>query len=181
MSIVPDLEGMNFWRYHRQVSPGVQEYMEAVSFQHYLETQRLIAFQDAQSKLPQGIPLSEDDYLLGIFDLTGELMRFAITRMAINGKTPGDRSLGIEAETRGIFEGRNSMVIDLRSLRTNFEALDPKRSMSSKEIDKKIDVMKASVEKVENSVYGMIVRGSERPKGWVPDESKRVPEQVESY
>ncbi len=29
--------------------------------------------------------------------------------------------------------------------------------------------MRASVEKVEKALYGLIVRGAERPKGWLPD------------
>jgi hypothetical protein len=32
--------------------------------------------------------------------------------------------------------------------------------------------MNTCVEKVETAVYGMIVRGRERPKGWVPDLSE---------
>jgi len=56
-------------------------YLGAVSFQHYLETQHLITFEEAQSKIPGGVQLTEDDYILGLFDLVGELMRFAITSM----------------------------------------------------------------------------------------------------
>jgi len=43
--------------------------------------------------------------------------------------------------------------------------------------------MKTCVEKVENAVYGMIIRGRERPKGWVPDigSEERGREPVESY
>ncbi len=38
-----------------------------------------------------------------------------------------------------------------------------------KDVDQKMQVMRQSVEKVEGAVYGFVVRGTERPKGWVPD------------
>jgi predicted translin family RNA/ssDNA-binding protein len=30
-TMAPDLQGINAWRYQRQASPGIQEYIEAVS------------------------------------------------------------------------------------------------------------------------------------------------------
>ncbi len=148
--------------------------MEAVSFQHYLETQHLITFEEAQSKIPGGVQLTEDDYILGLFDLVGELMRFAITSMATNGELP-----------RG--EDQRDILADLRSLRTQFEALDASHgstdgSFLKRDIEKKMGVMKTCVEKVEGAMYGMIIRGRERPKGWVPDMSSETrPEPVETY
>jgi len=52
----PELEGEKYWRYQRQVSPGVQEYVEALSFAHYLEHGSLITFDAVQQTLmdPQG-------------------------------------------------------------------------------------------------------------------------------
>ena len=45
-----------------------------------------------------------------------------------------------------------------------------------------MEVMRQSVEKVEGAVYGLVVRGSERPKGWVPDLSGDAGrETVQSY
>lgn len=88
-SIAPDLQGINAWRYQRQISSGVQEYIEATSFQHYLETQRLITLEEAQASIcGGGIVLTEEDYLLGLFDLVGEMMKFAITNMATSGSLP---------------------------------------------------------------------------------------------
>jgi len=172
--VAPDLQVVNAWRYQRQISSGIQEYMEAVSFQHYLEAQHLITFEEAQSKIPGGVQLTEDDYILGLFDLVGELMRFAITSMATNGELP-----------RG--EDQRDILADLRSLRTQFEALDTSHgstdgSFLKRDIEKKMGVMKTCVEKVEGAMYGMIIRGRERPKGWVPDMSSETrPEPVETY
>ena len=78
-SIEQDLEGINAYRYQRQISGGIQEYMEAVLFQHYLETTKLMTYDDAARTLPGNVQLTHDDYALGLFDMTGELMRFAVT------------------------------------------------------------------------------------------------------
>ena len=57
------------------------------------------------------------------------------------------------------------------------------KSFMARESDKKGDVMRTCVEKVENAVYGLIVRGRDRPKGWMPDAGGSGPpkEEVESY
>lgn len=125
--------------------------------------------------------LTEDDYILGLFDLVGELMRFAITNMATNGELPRGPS------TQGNNEQGRDILVDLRSMRTQFEGLDTSHgskdgSVLKRDIEKKMEVMKTCVEKVEGAVYGMIIRGRERPKGWVPDMSSETrPEPVESY
>ncbi|KAB8302740.1 hypothetical protein EYC80_006093 [Monilinia laxa] len=169
-SISPDLTGINSWRYQRQISGGIQEYMEAVSFSHYLTEQSLIPLSTAQSSLPEGINLTGDDYVLGIFDLVGEMMRFAITRMATNGELPG--------------KGERTILADLRDIRMRFEELNTTRCGNvglGRDVEKKMEVMRTCVEKVERGVYGMIVRGRERPKGWVMDIPDEVKGSVESY
>lgn len=54
-----ELQGDKFWRYHRQISPGLQEYIEALSFAHFLDHGSLIAFDQVQATLsdPEGIPV----------------------------------------------------------------------------------------------------------------------------
>ncbi|MCJ1414784.1 hypothetical protein MMC32_001112 [Xylographa parallela] len=183
-SIVPDLQGPNAWRYQRQVSSGVQEFVEAVSFQHYLTTQCLIMVEETQRLLPKGVQLMEDDYLLGLYDLVGELMRFAITGMATGGKLPGGDSRSDEMQSGGDIEAlggvrKRDVVQDLRELRTAFEGMDTRGGSLGRDVEKKMEVMRTCVEKVENAAYGMIIRGRERPKGWVPEE--RIQEVVESY
>ncbi len=176
-SIAPDLAGINAWRYQRQISGGIQEFVEAISFEHYLRTQRLITLEEASKTLPAGVGLTGDDYLLGIFDLVGELMRFAITTMATTGTLPGSKDGEDSADERDILR-------DLRLLRTCFETLDTSSCGGSglgKDVEKKMEVMKSCVEKVETAVYGMIIRGRERPKGWVPDLADDRAPPVESY
>ena len=179
ISISPDLQGLNAWRYQRQISSGIQEYIEARSFQHYLTTQTLLTYTEAQRLMPGNILLTEEDYLLGIFDLIGELMRFAITTMATSGSLPkGGEALG-----------RRDVLEDLRMLRVRFESLGISSGGGSssplrREVEKKMEIMRTCVEKVEGAVYGMIIRGRERPKGWVPELEAgkgEIKREVESY
>lgn len=50
-SIRGELEGDRFWRYQKNVSPGMQEYIEALSFAHYLETGKLVSFDEVQKSI----------------------------------------------------------------------------------------------------------------------------------
>ncbi|KAJ9061134.1 hypothetical protein DSO57_1023479 [Entomophthora muscae] len=38
-SISAELQGANFYRYYRQISPGIQEFIEAISFKHFSPNQ----------------------------------------------------------------------------------------------------------------------------------------------
>lgn len=106
-------------------------------------------------------------------------MRFAITTMATTGALPHGKP-SVEGERKG-----RDILTDLRQLRTRFESLDTvslgKNSPLKRVIDKKMEVMKTCVEKVEGAMYGMIIRGRERPKGWVPDLGTEEKREVESY
>lgn len=171
-----DLQGLDAHRYQRNISIGIQEYMEAVLFQHYLETQKVMPYEEAATTLPQNMLLTYEDYALGLFDMTGELMRFAITYMATRGGLPKSNQ----------DDASHSALSDMQELGNQLEMLDVGGSFAlSKEFERKLKTTKSSVEKVEHSVYNMIVRGSERPKGWRPDVSildgPSESEQIESY
>lgn len=174
------MQGINAYRY-RSITGGNQEFMEAATFQHYLETQKLMSYNAAISQITMlsgekgQVMLTIDDYVLGIFDMTGELMRFAITAMATSGQLPsGDQETELIPQRSGTnaVSGVKSRTVltDLRELRTVLEKLDvPWHTHFGKDVGKKMGVMQTSVEKVENALYGLVVRGSERPKGWMPD------------
>lgn len=185
---MPDVTGINAWRYQYQVSWGIQEYIEALSFKYYIENKKLIPFEDVSKSIPPEILITETDYVLGLFDLTGEMMRFAITSMtagghlgvtdaSVNKDTAGDA--GENEQSKKPVRG-DAVVSDLRQLRAMFERLEVPRGHSlGRELPKKMEVMQTSVEKVERAVYGFLVRGKERPTGWAPDVSSAAP--VESY
>lgn len=183
-----DLQGTNFYRYERNISSGMQEYFEALSFQYYLESQTIITLDQASSKLQSfaaegdELRVTPTDYVLGLFDMTGELMRFAITTMATLGALPGagsDSSLSAEETSSALAHDRH-VLRDLQEMRARLETLDAGFSQH----DRKLEVTRASVDKVEKALYGLVVRGSERPKGWVPDLSEgreRGAEGTEEY
>ncbi len=170
-AIEPDLQDINAYRYQRQISGGLQEYMEAVLFQHYLETGKVMSHSEAAKGIPSNVQLTEMDYVLGLFDMTGELMRFAITYLATNSSLP-ER------------EGKSNILSDMQDLRSYLEVMDAGSDYGlSRDFEQKMKTTRASVEKVEYGVYSMLVRGKERPKGWRPDaiEGPREGDEVEAY
>ena len=160
--IAPDLQSINRYRYAWQMR-CLDELVEAISLAHYLRHQTIITQSEAQATIPSGIPLTHLDYLWGIFDLSGEMMRFATVTTARTGTLVG--RVG----------GRN-ILGDLQELRYGLETLP---EIPTKEYRGKMDVMRQSVQKVEKLGYGLVVRGSERPKGWLPDMKDEAPDTVE--
>lgn len=185
-SIAPDLESLNAFRYAGNISGGIQELEEAVLFQHYLETQTIMSFDEAKQKLAQltskgngtnEVWLTHEDYILGLYDMTGELMRFAITSVAVSADRSA-RPVPVAASSESMdVDGKGQIaqptkartpLDDLREARFRLDLLDLGTSYThfNKDAASKAKVTHASVEKVEKAVYGMIVRGSERPAGW---------------
>lgn len=118
-----------------------------------------------------GRVVSEEDYLLGLFDFTGEVMRFAVTSLGIPvPSTQGED--GGQGQERMLPTSQAEIVVDLRAMRASLEMLSVPRRHSHaiiRDMGKKVEVMQNSVEKVERAAYGILVRGSERPAGWMPD------------
>nr|XP_023908594.1 translin-associated protein X-like [Quercus suber] len=199
-----DLRGVEGARWKRQISGGLQEFVEAETFRGYLEGGRVLRLEECQARvraldreamekkekqqetreeeldetLPDAddvepadsVDLSPDDYLLGIYDMTGELMRFAVTAMATSQTLPSP------SPTTDSSPGQRTILTDMRTLRAALERLDFTASGGplARDVEKKAEVMRTSVEKVEKALYGLVVRGAERPKGWMPpDEDQR--------
>ncbi len=53
--MAPELAGDRFWHYQQNVSPGLQEYIEALSFAHYLEHRSLITYAAVQRSLSDDV------------------------------------------------------------------------------------------------------------------------------
>ncbi|RYR27446.1 hypothetical protein Ahy_B01g051476 isoform C [Arachis hypogaea] len=87
--LVKELQGTDFWKLRRAYSPGIQEYVEAATFCGFCKNGTLLTLDEINNTL---LPLSDPslqplqinilDYLLGLADLTGELMRLAIGRIS---------------------------------------------------------------------------------------------------
>ncbi|KAI1653076.1 Translin [Daldinia decipiens] len=156
-TIESDVTGMNRYRYPLIC---LEEFVEAISFSHYLQHQKLLSPSQAQDALPADIALTAPDYLFGIFDLTGEMMRFATAVTALSGSMPGSGSKG-STDNRTILND----LQDVSSMLQICPAAGGKPSVYAK----KLDIMIEQVRKVERVGYGITVRGNERPKGWMPD------------
>jgi hypothetical protein len=200
-NIAPDMQDLNRYRYARQFS-GLEELVEALTFSAYVQTARLLSPEEMQQQIndliasapnpdrdstgpddprpqqdPPTIQLDEDDYINGVFDLTGEIMRFATTnRQFVLPFQP--RSASNTPSGDHVPSPTLSVVRDMQLLDSMFRLLPPPNRHSDGRYTKafagKLEVLLASVHKVELLAYGLAVRGSERPEGWVPDvEDKR--------
>ncbi|KAM0276182.1 hypothetical protein ACHAQH_006989 [Verticillium albo-atrum] len=148
-----DLTPLNRHRYATTLR-GLEELVEALSFAHYLQHQTLITPEEAAAAVPAAIDLTEGDYLYGIFDLFGEMMRFATVTTAQSGQLAGQN------------EGKRDILMDFHELSSAFEILP---EIHDRTFRSKMEAMRQSVRKVEKLGYGIAIRGSERPRGWVPD------------
>lgn len=127
---------------------------------HYLRHQTLITTEATQAAVPAEVTLTPHDYLYGVFDLFGELMRFATVTTAQRGKLVG----GNEEEEEDA--ERRNILMDIHELGCAYEMLPV---IPGRDYRQKMTVMRQSIRKVEKLGYGIVVRGSERPKGWIPD------------
>jgi len=145
--IASEVQGKDYWQYQRAFSAGLQEYIEAMSLFHYITTHHLITKTEIERHIQQdnsqGIlfPISDEDYFLGIADLSGELMRLAI----------GTASGGNVAVAMDICEF-------LKALYNGYEALNTAGLYG---MDAKIRVMESSVSKVETLCLGAKMQAGE--------------------
>ncbi|KLU81052.1 hypothetical protein MAPG_00147 [Magnaporthiopsis poae ATCC 64411] len=121
----------------------------------------------AEQKQPLVVDVTTDDFLMGVFDLSGEMMRFATTTAAFNGELATSSTEPAAAPEGGAGEERKRTILaDMQELGTLFQML-PQRYDKTYQI--KMSTLHQSVGKVEALGYELKVRGSERPKGWMPD------------
>ncbi|KAI0533645.1 Translin [Xylaria digitata] len=163
-TIQDDVQGMNRQRYPLIC---LEEFVEAVSFAHYLRHQTLMTPSEAQAALPADIQLTAPDYVFGIFDLTGEMMRFATAVTALSGSMPtGDGSKNGNGDDDGD-DGKRTILADMQDVSSMLQTTPVLGKPNT--YAKKLDIMIEQVRKVERLGYGVTVRGNERPKGWMPD------------
>ncbi|KAI8318900.1 Translin [Martensiomyces pterosporus] len=149
-----ELQGSNAYKYNRQVTPGLQEYIEAIGLWTFLQHDALITKEQVLDKLSvegadgQRRPLVEVtdvDYILGISDLPGEVNRYCIN------------SIG-----KGDHEAVERCLVFLRNLKEGINLL--MCSGRIKDLDKKVPVLDSSLEKTEKAYYSMSIRETEMAK-----------------
>ncbi|XP_042302432.1 translin-associated protein X [Sceloporus undulatus] len=170
--VAQELMGEDMYQYHRAISPGLQEYVEAVSFQYFIKTRSLVSIEEINRQLvfteedkeeetkpssdcnnkqdhTWNLKVTAVDYLLGVADLTGELMR-----MCINSVGNGDIDTPFELS---------------QFLRHIYDGFSYIGNTGPYEVSKKLYTLKQSLAKVENACYTLKVRGSEIPKHMLAD------------
>lgn len=148
--IYEEVKEVDLYRFIRSFSPGLQEYVEAVSLLHYVKYKSVISYTETKEHFFGAADniLTFDDYVYGIADLTGELMR-----MAIN-------SVG-----SGNFSAVDEICTTLQQIYSEFSSF----SVNRREMSRKLATMKQSLQKVENASYHLKVRRTEIPEDRLTD------------
>lgn len=169
--IADELRGEDIYQFHKAFTPGIQEYVEAVSFLHFIRHRSLISLEEINARLvfmrtdkadpkasaeatPPGahvltFHVTPSDYLLGVADLTGELMRLCIS------------SVG-----NGDIDTPFQLSQFLRQIHDGFSYIG---NTGPYEVSKKLHTLRQSLGKVEDACYTLRVRGSEIPKHMLAD------------
>lgn len=170
-----EVHGTDHWLHSSAYSPGLQEFIEALSYYVFLRQGQLLSMEEARHWLSftqleaegdksedvekessEGeveservhVPLSELNYVLGIADLAGELMRMCITAVGA-----GQQEVPFQ------------VLPFMRSIYCGFHSLQP----ISKEVSHKLHSLRSSLAKIENACYTLQIRGSEIPRQMMSD------------
>ncbi|KAJ1961139.1 hypothetical protein GGI12_003416 [Dipsacomyces acuminosporus] len=146
-----DVQGSDSYKYGRQVTGGLQEYIEAIGLWTFLQDNTLITKQqvldrltveDADGNRAPIVQVSDEDYILGISDLPGEVNRYCIN------------SIG-----KGDHEAVERCLVFLRTLKEGMNILLSGGRI--RDLDKKVPVLDSSLEKTEKAYYSMSIRETE--------------------
>ncbi|EAL20102.1 hypothetical protein CNBF4280 [Cryptococcus deneoformans B-3501A] len=125
-----------FWKWRKSITPGLEEYIEGLSFMWYLQHGGLVPLDQVQKALSDenGEPLifvTPEDYILGMSDLTGELMRYATNALGT-----GDHETPL------------SICDFVRTVKTH----------AIRQLSKKQEETQRSLEKIEKVCYALRLR-----------------------
>lgn len=167
-NIANELDGQDAYQFHRAYRAGLEEYVEALTFHEYLQNggmqnwtilERALTYRTSSSPVDSSeqstskttqVMVTPTDYILGIADLTGELMRKCINNLAIGDVNSCYQTCNFVRKIYIAFLGYTSVV-------------------HNNEVNKKIITLKHSLTKMENACYTIKVRGSEIPKHMLAD------------
>uniref|UniRef100_A0A8C5KFL4 Translin-associated protein X n=1 Tax=Jaculus jaculus TaxID=51337 RepID=A0A8C5KFL4_JACJA len=161
LHVAQELSGADMHQFHRATTT---EYVEAVSFQHFIKTRSLISMEEINKQLTfttedkpclhsqdkqlvtWRLKITPVDYLLGVADLTGELMLVCINSVG-NGDI--DTPFEVSQFLCQVYDGFSFIG-----------------NSGPYEVSKKLYTLKQSLSlaKVENACCALKVRGSEIPK-----------------
>ncbi|KZC06382.1 Translin-associated protein X, partial [Dufourea novaeangliae] len=153
--IALELENQDFYQYLKVYRASSEEYIEALTFYQYLHSGNLQGWTELQKIITYTTSDKSDietlntlvtpyEYILGIADLTGELMRKCINNLATGDIASCYQTCNF---VRNMYKGFLSCT-----------------NMSNREMNRKLFTLKQSLYKMENVCYTIKVRGSEIPK-----------------
>jgi len=168
--VADELKNEDHYQYMRAYSGGLQEWVEALSFYHFLKHYQIISFTDVCKELTfegqdteeneeelksSHVTVPHSEYILGIADLTGELMRNAINAIGA-----------------GNMDACFQLLEILQCMSEGFGKMS--KQDTPKDFGQKLWTLKQSCRKVESACYAISVRGSEIPKNhWADIFSKK--------
>jgi predicted translin family RNA/ssDNA-binding protein len=151
--IAKELQGRDVYQYLRAFSAGVQEFIEAYTFCEYLQEKELsdwlkiqerFKFKDEETSEEFNFKLIPSEFILGLADLTGEVMR-----NCINSLGSGDTDNCVK--TCKFLQNIYSKYLTLNSVR-------------GRDFNQKMSTMRSSTLKCEHVCYNLMVRGTEGSK-----------------
>lgn len=151
-TIATELRGHDGYLYHRAFTSGMQEFIEALCFYQFIKNDNIdtwmninqyFQYEDEEQK-QFDLLFSQYDFILGIADFTGELMRKCINTLGVG-------------NVADCFKTCNFV----RNINTGFLGLS---YSGNREISRKAYVLKQSLTKMELVCYNLQIRGSEIPK-----------------
>lgn len=155
--IAKELKGRDLHQYMRAFSAGVQEFIEAYTFLEYLkdlelsdweQVQKRFKFSDGEGENAENYSfrLIPSEFILGLADLTGEVMR-----NCINSLGSGDTDNCFK--TCKFLQNIYSKYLTISSVQNR-----------GRDFTQKISTMRASTLKCEHVCYNLMVRGTEGSK-----------------
>lgn len=151
--IAKELKGRDLYQYLRAFSAGVQEFIEAYTFCEFLQDKDLsdwqqvnerFRFKDEETSEAFTFDLIPSEFILGLADLTGEVMR-----NCINSLGSGDTDNCVK--TCKFLQGMYAKYLTLNAVR-------------GRDFTQKMSTMRASTLKCEHVCYNLMVRGTEGSK-----------------
>ncbi|XP_050307800.1 translin-associated protein X [Anthonomus grandis grandis] len=152
-SIALELQNHDPYLYHRAFTSGMQEFIEALCLYQYISNDKIESWECINDQYFQyenandmllNLLFTQYDFVLGIADLTGELMRKCINTLG----------------TGNVSDCFNICNF-VRAINTGFLGLS---YSGNKEISRKAYVLRQSLSKMELVCYNIQIRGSEVPK-----------------
>lgn len=159
-SIALELKDLDPYLYLKAYRNGLEEYVEAVTFYQYLkcgsikrwaEMQKTLSYKEPENNRIDNIRviINPYEYVLGIADLTGELMRLCINDLATGDTVSCYKTCEFVRNMYKVFIGCTYV--------------------SNRLLNRKLCTLEKNLHKMENVCYTIKVRGSEIPKQMLVD------------